>query len=844
MRRMALRASLTRFHLIPLAVLVGLVITSVVLVDAVTGDAGPLLQAKELELSAPAVRLTADGAWSRVHLATGMVEAAPGDPALPVVDVVFELPQGYRPQDVRLENTVWESAELDAPVIPFSGATPGGVGEAPAGEPRAAVYQGAALFPEDPVSLAGAAHAGGRNVARVQVRAVRFDPAGPALQWLRTATVVLEAGPGVAPAAPLERLRPTFAAPGARKEASGPRFVEPGFSPTMMPSLGGSPVAYVIVTTEDQASAWQTLADWKTATGTPAVVRDVDEILAAYPTGVDAAERLRNFIRDAYTYWDTQYVLLAGAPGAIPVRHARTWSYDQDDGTDIIADMYFACLDGSWNADGDGIFGEPIKEVINPMGDGADNGGALDFGVDVTVGRVPMASASEAEGFVAKYFDYVRTPARDGYLDNLLLIGEVLFEKGWRYGHCDDCDGCPPGTPCVTFDGVEQCEDVVLQVDQSGRELEFYRLYERHEFWSAHYANVSPTTSGATSSFIEDPGMNIIHHVGHGAIDRWAVGSDYRTRAEQKFTVNEAAQLANALDHHVTGLVYAINCNSAEIDYNCLGEAILANPDGGTVNYIGSTNLDFPSAATAFQNLFYQNLLQEDMPTVGAAYYDVMENIGAAFSDEDDNVRRFLLYSLIFLGEPQMQIWLDTPAELALDFPSSVSLGEDEVTITVNSGGSPVAGALVTVHKEGESYASDRTDAEGSVTLPLLAESTGEFQVTATANQKLAVQESGQVTAPDSPVLRVTDVAVLDDGTSQSAGNGNGRAEFGETVALTPTLLISGPESVEDVELELDWSETTWSDVVAVSDPVEFVAGPLSPGNHQVTGAFLVEIPR
>jgi hypothetical protein len=60
------------------------------------------------------------------------------------------------------------------------------------------------------------------------------------------------------------------------------RKAEP-FKPLQIPSVLGSPVEYVIVTTDAMAPAFQQLADWKTQAGSAAVVRTMSFIRQQYP---------------------------------------------------------------------------------------------------------------------------------------------------------------------------------------------------------------------------------------------------------------------------------------------------------------------------------------------------------------------------------------------------------------------------------------------------------------------------------------------------------------------------------------------------------------------------------
>ena len=131
----------------------------------------------------------------------------------------------------------------------------------------------------------------------------------------------------------------------ASTEAGG----EP-YDPRFSPSLDGSPVAYVIITNQAMAGEFQRLADWHTREGEPSVVRTVEWIAGAY-TGVDLQQKIRAFIRDAVVHWGTEWVVLGGDTPVIPVRYGFT-TYVYRAGSEIPTDLYYQCLDGNWNANG------------------------------------------------------------------------------------------------------------------------------------------------------------------------------------------------------------------------------------------------------------------------------------------------------------------------------------------------------------------------------------------------------------------------------------------------------------------------------------------------------------
>jgi hypothetical protein len=175
-----------------------------------------------------------------------------------------------------------------------------------------------------------------------------------------------------------------------------------GFRPAEGPSLEGSAVDYVIVTNTALAPSWQVLADWKTRRGVPTVVRTIDWIESHYRRGSDTQETIRTFIKDAYAKWGVQYVLLAGDTDVIPARYAFS-GFGEPSEQNIPTDMYFACLDGNWNNDGDGVFGEAAVNLSNP-------GDSTDLYAEVFVGRVPVSTPAEAAALVSKVTTYENPP--------------------------------------------------------------------------------------------------------------------------------------------------------------------------------------------------------------------------------------------------------------------------------------------------------------------------------------------------------------------------------------------------------------------------------------------------
>ncbi|MFH0773994.1 MAG: C25 family cysteine peptidase [bacterium] len=166
---------------------------------------------------------------------------------------------------------------------------------------------------------------------------------------------------------------------------------------------------YVVITDESLATSFQPLIDSKIQKGLTATITTTSWIYANY-TGRDNQEKIRNFIKDYYTYYSTEYILLGGDVEVVPYRgvYAKVDKYTE---SNMPCDLYFSCLDGDWDGDKDNIFGELTDEV--------------DLMPEVYVGRAPVNTGTETEGFVNKVISYIGSPTSSHLLDLLLIAYEA-----------------------------------------------------------------------------------------------------------------------------------------------------------------------------------------------------------------------------------------------------------------------------------------------------------------------------------------------------------------------------------------------------------------------------------
>ncbi len=277
--------------------------------------------------------------------------------------------------------------------------------------------------------------------------------------------------------------------------------------PEAIRPLAGGEARYVVITNQAMANCsggenLQALIANKESRGISAVIKTVEAIRGEY-SGRDDAEKIRNYIIDMYANNGTDFVLLAGdadlmvtspatdtqAP-VVPVRGMYVdTTFDQQVDDNIPSDLYYACLDGDFNADGDAYWGEPDD---NP-----------DLQSEVWVGRAAVDSCTEVNNFVRKTLNY---QAETGsYLRKVVQVGEWLWESEPSFGkdylyhveNSSDHDG-------ITTKGFSESSFFTV----SG-------LYDKDQSGTNCDGQSSPCWSAADIMAVLNGGNHIINHLGH-----------------------------------------------------------------------------------------------------------------------------------------------------------------------------------------------------------------------------------------------------------------------------------------------------------------------------------------
>ncbi len=738
---------------------------------------------QRLSFSSDDLTFATSNGYDVVYLKGCEVTCDIGKPQLPVKLVQVALPPGSKVEEVVVSTAKgrWLSGKYQLypaqppQILSFNQQT------IPFVSPERQVYSQSVEYPGKLVEYTGSGFLGGYLLANILVYPIQYVPAEKEMKLYSDIQFVIRfslEGKNTLPVRQRSQLGNQVFQTILKQAVLNPHYARlklkaERISKSLLP-LGD--YEYLIITDTTFVSVFEPLADWKTQKGVPAKIVTTQWIYSHFP-GYDNAEKIRNFIKDAYQNWGTIWVLLGGDTNVVPDRIA--WAMDCEAGyypdeNDIRCDLYFSDLDGSWDANGNHIYGE-VEDSI-------------DLYPDVFVGRASCSNLTKAQALVNKLLTYEKNPPTD-YTTKMLLLGEILWSNPYTDGG-------------VAKDLIDE-RYVPPQFDP------VTKLYESlgNESWSTVMAAMNE-------------GQNIINHNGHAFYYIMGVGTGYLYNSDMDDLHNDPRN----------SILFSIGCWPAAFDYDCIAEHFINNPDGGGVAFIGNSRYGWGSPGNPeygysdrFDQQFFAALFSRDVYHIGAAVAD-MKSFYVPFSQQE-NVYRWCQYQVNLLGDPEMPIWTDSPQVLLVNHPDTIVAGNSQFPVTVSSGSGgmePVPEALVCLMKGDEVYQRGLTDQQGQVLFDISPSTAGEMYVTVTAHNFLYHTDTVMV-IPSGACVLYQDHSIDD----SFGGNGDGLPNPGEGIEMSVTLKNWGSELAYNVTGIL---HSTGDSFVTLTDSVQ-VFGTIGPGD-------------
>ncbi|MFH1038405.1 MAG: C25 family cysteine peptidase [PVC group bacterium] len=529
------------------------------------------------------------------------------------------------------------------------------------------IYRSGSPYPAKTYSFLGIQRLNGCRLAVINLYPVEYLPAAGKLSYFSSLSIDLELVPkkwsGSSPGAVAPRFRDGEQTKRRLKSLADNQADVNGFyehyrQASSRSQAGGgasslTPLAYevkyVIITSQEfmdyqGENSWYVLMEQKKKRGISSKIVSTEWIYANYDGtkpegGEDDQTRIRNFITDAFNVWGTEYVLLGGdsdgGGGEVVVPHRLLSDPDaaNEEGSMtwdnwIPADIYYACLDGTFDADADGIYGE--------LDDG-EGGDLVDLLAEVYVGRAPVDSIEEVKHFVSKTVAYENSAGE--YLHQAVLVGEWLGayigKEQWK---CDTTYGkyyledlhYPNPFPHIYKPGFSACPFLNVQT-----------LYDQEN-----------GPDGWPQQAIVDlinQGVHLIAQEGHATTDKvvklYSTDMDLLTN-EDHFFAYFGGCWAGAFDNRLLGTFqeYGPDCVAEELVTGEKGAfAVVANSRYGWWSYEGTDSSSQHCAKEFWDALFMERIT----------------NLGKTLQDsKEDNLWMGIwglydLYELNLLGDPE-----------------------------------------------------------------------------------------------------------------------------------------------------------------------------------------------
>ncbi len=371
-------------------------------------------------------------------------------------------------------------------------------------------------------------------------------------------------------------------------------------------------IPYVIVTDRPFLPEFHRLALAHSRAGLLATVRTVQSIHAAYPSGRDDAERIRMFLTDAHANWGTEWVLLGGDDPLVPVRRAFLRTRLNLGDVQLPTDQYYACLGGTWNADGDNLWGELPYPDLGEPGDG------VDFAPVLSVGRAPVTTREEARVFVDKTLGELDAREAQEPLSVLLAASQSVFD-------------------------FAQFTESLVPLVASDPAARVARLYQN---WTQWPGSIEETRASLIESL--DRGYDLVVLGGPGGPGIFAAGLE----PQEDMAAGDLLDLTN---RRSPSQIVAASAYTNKPGILSIGSALIRAPRGGAVTVLGCTDIQFIANGNFFVSEFFRQAYAGCCaPTIGEALKRAIVASGASFTVTD--VSRLTTQGYMLLGDPALAL--------------------------------------------------------------------------------------------------------------------------------------------------------------------------------------------
>ena len=542
-----------------------------------------------------------------------------GEPAVPVRSIFFEIPVDKKILNVNFEGRNENHIILNSQIIPVQRNVPLSYkGEVPFISVNQKQYQ-EDIFPENIIHNFGSGRCGNTNIGYISFYSGIYRPTQNKLTYYEEITFDIE----------FENDPRNEIYPGSYSSEQVLKSLNISYNTRT------TDIKYLLITPESFADEYETLLDFRRIQGVYTFIETIENIEQNYQ-GFDLQEKIRNYIISMYEEHSISFVTLGADTDAIPSRTAFAFDCEYglyDDENEIRADMYYSCLNGNWNADGDEIYGEEEDEV--------------DFFPEVFVGRISANTEGEVTDYISRLISYEK-----GEHEDYTKAGGFSMEL-WEGSDSEVCQ------QYIYEQYFPEFYDITLLYDDENTMENAYALLNQN--------------------------INIVQHTGHAG----------KTSLSLEDGSIETTNLDNLENEH-GGIFYSIGCWSAALDYGSIGEALVMTEDKGQLAYIGNSRYGWGAPAASgfgfsefFQKEFFKQIFWNDITVISET--NALQKLTFVPYFGGTSIYKWVAYQLNEVGDSYFNLINENPEEL--DY--SIEISED-LHFVVTSCGIPIEDVIIT----------------------------------------------------------------------------------------------------------------------------------------------------
>lgn len=416
-----------------------------------------------------------------------------------------------------------------------------------------------------------------------------------------------------------------------------------------------------------------------------------------------------------------------------------------------------------------------------------------DYMPEMFVGRIPASDTGQVRSTLAKIIQYEKF----AFADTTRFYKKAMVTTGYDATYASYLNG--------------QIKYSVSNYLTTANNIQEYHFYYPQASTAAHRDSILE---------LINKGLSFINYTGHGTTTSWM---------HIPIATSDTSKIKNK---SMYPFIISNACQTARYSTSSLGNALVLAKNKGAIGYIGCSNdsywdedyywylgLGIPSSDPKYETtglgaidrLFHTHSEKANQwyTTMGQVVY--AGNLAVSASTSTRKKYYWETYNLV--GDPSVIPIIGTPSKFTVSIPDTLPNNIK----TLNISADPFAYAAVS--RNGVLWDASHLSPSGAATLDLPGISNDACTLVLTGQNKIPFIKTIKFANVKSEFINITKSAIND-----QAGNSNGRADFGESLALDLTISNLGQTSATNLSATIT-SSSPWITITNGSYIIGNLAG-------------------